>query len=840
MYINIKDFLINENIKQMRQYLAKNNITDLEPSLDFIKEKFKKKPNYIYIFTKIMVGEDGVIHGSKEQFNDVADWITNRGHLVDKLPKKVQDYSSIEELQDDIRRIDLKELSSKYYKSLYPQMIEEVKALSPSDRTEMDTVVVSFMLLDKAIRNTFPPLIHFINNQLSIHNLKDALVNFVESGEVNSSKSGVLSVIEGSNKATVVYNTDNILIIQTNDRELVLKLGSQRWCIIYAPDSYFDGYVGGANLYAQFICFNFNLPQSNRYSTFGISLTLDGKAVRGGCQDRENIPLPLESVCVHLGVPGNIFTNPYNKVVSDLSQSSDILMDSMKLKEKYGDKLSEAIRGQSQIIKSIKSEIDKIVTKLVQSDDIETELDILNQKYDKSIMSSFRINSLVQEIHQKQIRDIIETSNNTISTILELQKKYDDNTLIKILDDTKIDDRIIEQLEARLLKTSPDLFSGAFNLYDYLVDLDLDFGIEFELYSPEMIIYSKVLICTYHATQNTGNGVEEYQSYLNEFLGEDGMVNFLETAIPEDYYEYPQEFESYTDIIEAFGSDNFKPDETAFNYIIFNNTKRGTLLNKVYGDRLTKALDLDNSYLSNYIIGDFSDLEYMFTSDLDTITDGDLFYEYDQESWSDHLDFSIKTILHLYEILMDDGNIDMDHIDAYNRLKESDYANSNYSKTREVRGMEDIGADVKTLDNYIIEIIEEPEEYDAEDIVESIRDGISDAANQTYRDALSDSYFNSFLSELGDIFTEQIDENGKSVIYTRTTDDKILLKYDVLDFLNKDEDHLSEIVNEHGDEFSTEGVIEYHIDQIGKLDINGDDYPSIDDDDFNDLIIEVI
>ena len=746
MHTNINDFLINENIKQMREYLQANGLEKLEHSLSFIKDKFQKKPNYISIFTKIMVDKDGKMHGTEQQFNSVADWIINKNHLVTKLPKKIQDYKSIEEIQDDIRRLDLKELSNKFYHSLYANMRDAIDRLSPTDREKMDNISASFMTLDENIRKTFPPLLHFQANHLTINDLANAMENFIKSGLVNSSKNGVLSVIEKSNNANVVYNANNILIIQSNDKDVITKLGSNRWCIVYNPDSYFDDYVGGENLYAQFLCFNFNLPQSNKYSLFGVSLDMENKAIRGGCQDRENGETSIAKISGLLGIDNGIFKNPYIKVIDDLLNSTDV--------------------------------------------------------------------------------------------IEELFNMNDTNTVLSLCNQESIENRIISQLEAKLQVTSNTLFDDAFNIYDYLINLNIYFD---DTQMTPIFIHILVLIQT--TIKKTGIGASDFSKYVSNHLDSNTKIEILEEYIPEDYYNYNSKFQQYADMISLFQEDDMY-DYNAFNYIIYEHTTKDSDINKKYRNKLVKPWKLDDNNISTYTITDFTDLEFLFENDLSIISDSSL---YESGGSSDDWEYTIEklsmhSILSIYEKLLEnDVELDSDKTEIYKELKNSEYNSLNYTDTISLfKDDADFLSKNSLLGKYIEKIITDPDEYDAEDSVTEIRDILNDAHRIAYDIAIHDEYFDRFVSELSKIFLYQ--SNGDDTKETTKSiysydEENIVFKLDAFKIIKKEEMELSNLVYEYSEDFDLEDILKYYSEYSNKLSFSEPEYASIDNDTLNEEIL---
>ncbi len=750
MHTNINDFLLNENIKQMREYLHAIGSEELENSLGFIKDKFKKKPNYISIFTKLMVDRNGKVHGSEQQFDEVADWIINRNHLVSKLPKKVQDYESLEEIQDDIRRIDINDLVEKYYHSLYATMRDQIDKLDKEEKESMDNTVASFMLLDENLRKSFPPLKYFIKNGLTISDMKNAMESFIQNGEVNASKEGVMSVIEGNKNVTIAHDMDNVLIIQTNDEDVILKLGSNRWCIVYSPTTYFHKYVGGENLYAQFICFNFNLPQSSRNSLIGLSIDIGNSPIDGGCQDRENKALKMSEVCDILNVDRSVFTNPFHEVIFNIISAKDC-----------------------------------------------------------------------------------------IKKILEYSRTIDIDALAAICNKDQVNIGIISQMDKLLVNTTPTLFGDEFNIYDYLVSLDMDFDTG---HSP-VYIYIEILKCISVAIKKTKIGGEEFGRFINDHLTADDVLSIIDDLIPEDYYDYPSDYESYADVVELFNLDEVH-DYNAFNYIINKHATKGSEIQKKYHKKLVEGFDLDKDNKATYKINDFSDLEFLFDTSLDIITDPDTYESYgSNDDWEHSLDFSAKTVFAIYKKLLDEGiELDEDNNNLYEEFSDSEFNNLGYDATMAL--YKEDGEFIKAfniLNKYVVDIIENPYDYEAEDTVEEIRDAINSSQRSAYDSAMTGEYYDNFISSLDKLFEYQkVEGSDETKIFTISEDNKMVLKFDMSKIIDESDDNLAYIVRNYDEDFDAENVLEFYADHVGKLSFREPEYASVDNELLNEYISENI
>ena len=291
MFIYSKaQFLLKENLKQAKDFLKKNDINyENEKSLDHrvfnhIVRKLEKLPNLIYTFTRMIFHQDPtsespfITREDMDEFDRIVDWILNNKNVLNRLPKQIPQYKRTEELADDIEKLDFRLKGEKFYKSLYKSMRDRITESDEETQEKFYQLANMFMNLDIEKRKQFTPLKYFEKNKISLDEFIESLENFVNNQSVNDEQKRVLEYLEGNkDKLNVIYNENNVIAIQSNDGKTVCDLGSQRWCIVYSPDSYQKGYFGEGSYGTQYIIYNFNLPSSNPNSMFGVTINPNGK-----------------------------------------------------------------------------------------------------------------------------------------------------------------------------------------------------------------------------------------------------------------------------------------------------------------------------------------------------------------------------------------------------------------------------------------------------------------------------------------------------------------------------------------------------------------------------------
>lgn len=304
MISKLEGFLILENIQQAKKILSKQGLNS-EEEVDFknIRDRLKKQPNLIGFFVKLRYESNQDI----ESILRVIDWIKNNKNLTGQLPKNILEYKSIEEIEDDINKLKGNQLVKKFYKSLYSSMRRMVDTLNDKSKKSFHDIAYAFMSLSEEVRKKFTPLKYFEKNNVSLEDLLKALKNYTETQSVNNDKESIMQKLEKyKGKYKIPYDQDGILVIRSNDKDLVCEIGSQRWCIVYQSDSYAEHYFGDTTFNTQYIIYNFNLPSSASNSLFGVTIDINGNALGGASQDRSNNTVALPEILKLTNIPDGI------------------------------------------------------------------------------------------------------------------------------------------------------------------------------------------------------------------------------------------------------------------------------------------------------------------------------------------------------------------------------------------------------------------------------------------------------------------------------------------------------------------------------------------------------
>jgi hypothetical protein len=526
MITNIHEFLLKENIQQSKTILKKlGKDPNKELAFQQIKDALKNTPNLIGYFVKQFYEKNQRM----DHILDVIEWISNNRNMISKLPKNILQYDTIESLEDDIQSLKRENLINKFYKSLYKSMIKAVDDLDEEKKKKFNDLALSFVELNEEKRKNFTPLKYFEANNISIEEFMEALHNFIESENVSDIKKEVLEKLKKyEGKYKIVYNKDNVLVIQSNDRDVVCDLGSQNWCIVYNPDSYAESYFGPKTDNTQFIVYNFNLPSSSANSMFGVTIDAEGKAKSGGSQNKRNQGVSLDEIYEMTGIP-----------YETLSPTEDIkkkMIDRKKIKDFFSSEKTpkeiEKFREENDFNKELfDSYLNDYHKNLVRnyfgaaSGEIRTLQDISNfykkHKFDQQLFFDEMDSTLYLGTRSEQ------TFNETFKdkSLEEVIDMFNDAFLTKILFRFK-DDKLITYTLS--LKNEDILYYVLLELFNHLYNR---WGIESIEYNVNVYITNKVTNLVDSIKYNS------YEELLQRLTFKKDKLNNLFNKIKHKYVE---------------------------------------------------------------------------------------------------------------------------------------------------------------------------------------------------------------------------------------------------------------------------------------------------------------
>ncbi len=643
-------------------------------------------------------------------------WILNNRDSVSKLPKNILNYSTIEELDDDIEDFKRKQKINRFYKSLYKSMRDQVDKLDGDERKKFDELSLAYMNLSEAKQKQFTPLKYFERNNVTISDFINALYNFINKNVVNEDEKNVLEKIEKyGDRVKTLYNMNDVLVIETEDFEAVKNLGSHSWCIVYGSDGIRNFYFGPETCNTQLIVFNFNLPSTSANSLFGITVYPDGRIIGGGCQDRMNHTVKIEEIVETTNVPLDVFKPNEDKVkIYKIKNLSDKIIEELN-KESYTNRvIVNDMRAMGKIIR------EKIAIYEISKYDVDLDEVFLN------------IFKALYRTHR----------NKTINDYTFLSFTFDEKTSMEILN-------IVNNKDIDLILNCHEFFDIYVVLISCLTFKSKISSQFFFLYflntlnkDKESIItsYGDIKVETYRRYISDlykcidlltieQDDINEYSSLLKgSESSKDAMIEIYDDMIIK-IYKFLLETPKLVDTFEKYKSiyDKLYSGEDEYSY------------EKFFDDLYVEAsiYYMDEEFYVNFIIETLSKLrDDEFISSDDIVDKLDYMCEKSQENYTyDLLDKYDKKIYNIYETLDIEPETKND-IMLLMLYKNTNKYNNEFKKKMDIKTTEDgtdyvVVSDFTSFDDMIFE-----EEY-----FNKLEDLSSDFNFERYDDDSMQSYF---------------------------------------------------------------------------------------------------
>jgi len=826
MIINIHKFLLLENIQQAKNILNKKGLNpNTESDYKKIVNMLNNLPNLIGKFVYFRYIDDIPL----DSIEDVIKWIVDNRQISNQLPKNIINYDSFEKLDDDIQKLNREHLIKKFYNSLYRSMKQSIDNLNKDEKLKFNDLAYSFMILPDDIKKNFTPLKYFEENNVGINDFLKSISDYINTNTVNNEKSYILRKINQYKKLLKIkYQKDNVLVIQSNNNEVIKNLGSQSWCIVYNNQHYAEHYFGYAKGNTQFIIFNFNLPSSSSNSLFGVTINENGNPLIGACQDKYNNNVNINDILKWCDIPEGIIV-PDETVLNEKKKLQDFLnllktefsiikiIDYMHKNDIKNINHNFLLRNINRsIILNYRNDFESLIKQHMESDNLN---DLFNKYpeififiddneyigtllYDKSLFNDtknliiFFLNLCKNNIktifnrtyfgfYVLKYFNLIENINT--EKIKEINIKYninvsDDN--IKIINDYIIN-----------YKTS---------FIDRYLYLDNDISIKVEKWENYLNFYNKYELKNDREKSEYDyyNFFDKYISdnHLKHFMIDDSFVNFIIDNVKKndidfnfiDVINYGNTTDDYSllnknneNYVKIFNELEIKPQNTIEKIFLYKN--KGKTLDI---DSLKRDLKIKYSEENECDVVEISD----FTS-LDQFMDGEYFNKLDDMWDFSYKDFSMSDVLYSVNNYINKKNTIEITKYIINKNLSVDILNNLYDKSKTSEFNDD---DLKKMKNILSSIISDNED-DLDELIECFIKSISRAET----DAYNDKTFNDLFSQIfDDLFFIHFNDNeyfkhqttNKTILLNdgttkKITEYSILLRTDLKTMLDFDIDY---------------------------------------------------
>lgn len=401
LFKNYQDFIgnfrVDENVQQAKIYLKKKALADkkirtkkedetltteesrrAESNPDFIKirDMLRDNPGYVYTFTKFFFEYEVPF----EELKDMYDKIKEYRSVISTLPMTIDKYAELEVgkdgrngfevLGDDIEKLKRGRVVKKWVDKLYGEIKREYANARPTVKEKVDGIAMAFDEFGKESNGTKDIKVNaelqdlFFNKLRRYENLHEVIqgaLSYIKSAN-NSSISKFFQNIQKVNLkygelngAEIVYNENNVLILEIRSFHANKELNSNTSHCIASSSHQWDSYVGSdANYNKQYYIYNFNLPPSDDKSVIGITIAPKGE-IRA-CHTKSDagysgqIKAYLSKLSIDFGVLAPMTTEEIEKKKKRVIANKEIIKPNLSSEQvkRYYDEGGDPNAGQGK------------------------------------------------------------------------------------------------------------------------------------------------------------------------------------------------------------------------------------------------------------------------------------------------------------------------------------------------------------------------------------------------------------------------------------------------------------------------------------------------------------
>lgn len=336
---------INENVQQSKAYLVKKAQQDkkertgkdtpldereirmAENNPDFlkIKEMVRDNPNWTFLFVKFFFEDEVSMDDLQQLYARLREFRQN----LNELPMAPEKYANIvpddkdrrsgyERLTDGLTQIGLNRIAKKFVDKLPGEFLvnnkqakdygQTVPSMKDEYRRSPNTIRQKVAAISQALtelgEDKFNFFVSKIKRYRSLNEVINAANNFIKASNIDGQQKFIEALI-GVNKkfgelngAEVVFDENNILVIEVRSFQANRVLNANTSHCIKDSQGHWDSYVGDKNFNKQYYIYNFNLSPSDNYSIIGI--TIEPKKSIRACHAKNDASLGTGSTFPNL------------------------------------------------------------------------------------------------------------------------------------------------------------------------------------------------------------------------------------------------------------------------------------------------------------------------------------------------------------------------------------------------------------------------------------------------------------------------------------------------------------------------------------------------------------
>lgn len=287
---NDRSMLIKKSDNSYDDVFTFKQLHEIKDSIvsEHVRQTFRKNPTVAKNFIDIFKRDSSLINLGK--LNVAMNTYTNNIEFFNSKPFDIKaEYLQSEENKTDNSRA-IEDLDDKMNKKIKDHKVHQFAHSIASKKYKELYNEESYKIIENIydLKLKTDAFQDYIGKKIAAYKtpeqFNEGLTKFLESFN-NFEMDAVITKVENIG-ATIISQSDDILIVEITDYEQSKMLGSSSWCIV-RDESYFNSYTDGGN--RQYFLFDFSKDSADNESMIGFTIDMDGEHYAAHYKDDEEV-----------------------------------------------------------------------------------------------------------------------------------------------------------------------------------------------------------------------------------------------------------------------------------------------------------------------------------------------------------------------------------------------------------------------------------------------------------------------------------------------------------------------------------------------------------------------
>jgi len=367
---NVKSTPINEDIKQAKAFLRKRIKTEgdkpsdeeifaaeNDPNFLKIKKMLDKHPGYVYSFTKFFFADNVPLNELETAYKRLQSYKNSKNikpitEYAKVVPDDLDPRSGFERMTDDLDNADTDKVVAEFVAQFpgafvvkvganqgreVPSIKDEYRKASQTIKDKVKGIALAFETVctdedgNVDVKACMSNKLVFYKSTKRYQSLNE-LLNAANANLKSANNLGVSKMIKSIsmvndkygeiNGAEIVFNENEILVVEIRSFQANRLLNANTKHCIKDTISYWNSYIGGDDMYTkQYYIYNFNLLPSENNSVIGVTIDKKHDIYAAHAKDDGDVKSSLKRLLTSFKSTYDLSGDIYNEVLIPMTES---------------------------------------------------------------------------------------------------------------------------------------------------------------------------------------------------------------------------------------------------------------------------------------------------------------------------------------------------------------------------------------------------------------------------------------------------------------------------------------------------------------------------------------